>query len=273
MAPRTLDSARKQLDKPRVFTVDTIVSILRPFFERKPLAIATLLAGLYSVSDRAALTFAVNRSDISRSVKAREVFEVLKTAFGQTRLLRWYAAILAIKTINAIGNRLVIDRQAPRPIVWREHVVVVTGGARGILGEVAIKLSKLGARVAVLDMAPKSEHGTEALYVQADVTSEQSMRAAKATVEKELGLCTMLIAGAGLARHSFLLDPPDVYPLKYATQVSDVNLHGVVATLKMFGQDMLPDGGRIEPGRQLKNAKNGWGGHILIPGSGAAFIE
>lgn len=42
-------------------------------------------------------------------------------------------------------------------------------------------------------------------------------------------------------------------------------------TLKAFGEHMLPDGGVKD--RPYKQAKNGWGGHILIIGSGAAYIE
>ncbi len=53
--------------------------------------------------------------------------------------------------------------------------------------------------------------------------------------------------------------------------MSEVNFHGVMASMKAFGSHMLPDGGVKD--RPYKQAKNGWGGHILIIGSGAAYIE
>ncbi|EPQ26896.1 uncharacterized protein PFL1_05531 [Pseudozyma flocculosa PF-1] len=258
--------------KPATFTIDALIRLIRPFFHNPVVAAAALLAGIHQASAQGELAFAFARRDLAPRQKVRLILELARDALANSRLLRLYAYLVGIKAINALGNRVVINKSAPRPIMWRDHVVVITGGARGILGETARMLARKGAKVAVLDMAPKSDHGTERLYVQTDVTSEASLIAAKKRIETELGLCTMLIAGAGLGRHGFLLDPPEVFPTEYATEVSDVNLHGVVATLKVFGQDMLPDGGRRE-GKEIKQARNGWGGHILILGSGAAFVE
>ncbi|KAJ1018924.1 hypothetical protein NDA16_004727 [Ustilago loliicola] len=81
----------------------------------------------------------------------------------------------------------------------------------------------------------------------------------------------MLVLGAGIARHFFLLDNEQQFPYHLAKQVSEVNFHGVMACLKTFGEHMLPDGGVKD--RPYKQARNGWGGHILIIGSGAAYIE
>ncbi len=130
---------------------------------------------------------------------------------GANRLAKWYLVLRIIKTINAIGNRLVMNREAPRNIRWHEHVVVITGGARGICGHVVKILRQKGAKVVVLDLPEKSEHGLETLYILTDVTDIKSLLNAKKVVEEKLGYATMLVLGAGIARHSFLLDTEEQF--------------------------------------------------------------
>ncbi len=103
------------------------------------------------------------------------------------------------------------------------------------------------------------------------MTDIQSLINARKVVEDKVGYATMVVIGAGIARHSFLLDTEEQFPYEMAKQVSEVNFHGIMATLKTFGEHMLPDGGVKD--RPFKQAKNGWGGHILIIASGAAYIE
>ncbi|SPO26419.1 uncharacterized protein UTRI_04008 [Ustilago trichophora] len=261
--------------KPNAFTLDVIVnSIFRPLFHSKALStIATILSLVRIAGGVNNLKFLRDRQDLSRREKVSSLAADLAAGWSDNsnRFLRWYLLIRLFKTINAIGNRLVIDRQPRRNIRWTEHVVVITGGARGICGHVCKILGQKGAKVVVLDLPEKSEHGLETLYVQTDVTDIKSLLNAKKVVEEKLGYCTMLLLGAGLARHSFLLDTEEQFPYEHAKQVSEVNFHGIMATLKAFGEHMLPDGGVKD--RPHKQAKNGWGGHILIIGSGAAYTE
>lgn len=262
-------------DKPNAFTLDVIInSFIRPLFHSKALStIATVLSLVRIAGGTTNLQYLRNRKDLSR----KEKVSVLAADFAagwsdrSNRLIKWYLVIRLLKTINAIGNRLVIDRQPRRNIRWTEHVVVITGGARGICGHVCKLLRQKGAKVVVLDLPDMSEHGLETLYIKTDVTDIKSLLNAKKIVEDKLGYCTMLLLGAGIARHSFLLDTEEQFPHELAKQVSEVNFHGVMATLKAFGEHMLPDGGVKD--RPHKQAKNGWGGHILIIGSGAAYTE
>jgi len=219
------------------------------------------------------LRFLRDRKDLSRREKVSALAADFAAGWsdGANRLAKWYLVIRLLKIINAIGNRLVIDRQPRRNIRWHEHVVVITGGARGICGHVCKILRQKGAKVVVLDLPEKSEHGLESLYIQTDVTDIKSLLNAKKLVEEKVGYTTMLLLGAGLARHFFLLDTEEQFPYEVAKQVSEVNFHGVMACLKTFGEHMLPDGGVKD--RPYKQAKNGWGGHILIIGSGAAYVE
>ncbi|PWZ00176.1 NAD(P)-binding protein [Testicularia cyperi] len=267
-----LSTSVNRRTRPNFFTVDTIVNnLLRPFFHNRPLALVSTLLALYQVLDPTKLTYLRSRRDLSGREKLHELWAYFKDGLANSKFLKYYLAIMAIKTINGVGNQLLVDRQAPRKIVWREHVVVITGGGRGICGELCKQLRRKGAKVVVLDLHPKSEHGAETLYIQTDVTDIKSLIAAKEKMEKEVGLCTMLVVGAGLARHSMLLDTEEQFPYHLAKQVSEVNFHGMLATLKTFGEHMLPDGGVKD--RPLKQAKNGWGGHILLLGSGSAYIE
>ncbi|KAJ9479691.1 putative oxidoreductase [Pseudozyma hubeiensis] len=261
--------------KPNSFTIDRIInSLFRPLFHSKTLStIATILSLVKIVGGTANLQLLRDRQDLSRREKVSSLAADFRAGWsnGANRLAKWYLLIRLFKIVNAIGNRLIIDRQPRRPIRWSEHVVVITGGARGICGHVCKLLRQKGAKVVVLDLPEKSEHGLETLYVQADVTDIKSLLSAKKQVEEKLGYCTMLLLGAGIARHSLILDTEEQFPFELAKQVSDVNYHGVMATLKAFGEHMLPDGGVKD--RPYKQAKNGWGGHILIIGSGAAYIE
>lgn len=261
--------------KPNAFTLDVIVnSLFRPLFHSTALStIATMLSLVRILGGATNTKFLRDRQDLSRREKLSSLAADFAAGWSDSanRFVRWYLIIRLLKTINAIGNRLVIDRQPRRNIRWNEHVVVITGGARGICGHVCKILRQKGAKVVVLDLPEKSEHGLETLYVQTDVTDIQSLLNAKKKVEEKLGYCTMLLLGAGLARHSFLLDTEEQFPYAHAKQVSEVNFHGIMASLKAFGEHMLPDGGVKD--RPYKQAKNGWGGHILIIGSGAAYIE
>lgn len=261
--------------KPNTFTIDVIInSLFRPLFHSSALStIATILSLVKILGGVNNLKYLRDRKDLSAREKVSSLASDFAAGWSNSanRLAKWYLVLRLLKTINAIGNRLVIDRQAPRPIRWREHVVVITGGARGICGHVCKLLRQKGAQVVVLDLPEKSEHGLETLYIQTDVTDIKSLLNAKKQVEEKLGYTTMLLLGAGIARHSFLLDTEEQFPYEAAKQVSEVNFHGVVATLKAFGEHMLPDGGVRD--RPHKQAKNGWGGHILIIGSGAAYVE
>ncbi|CDR88447.1 uncharacterized protein SPSC_04274 [Sporisorium scitamineum] len=261
--------------KPNTFTIDAIINgLFRLLFHSSALStIATILSVVKIVGGVNNLKFLRDRRDLSTREKVTSFASDFAAGWsdGANRLAKWYVVIRLLKTINATGNRLVIDRQRPRHIRWSEHVVVITGGARGICGHVCKLLRQKGAKVVVLDLPEKPEHGLETLYIQTDVTDIKSLLNAKKVIEEKLGYTTMLLLGAGIARHSFLLDAEEQFPHELAKQVSEVNFHGVMATLKAFGEHMLPDGGVKDC--PYKQAKNGWGGHILIIGSGAAYIE
>src|SRR5581483_11426931 len=80
------------------------------------------------------------------------------------------------------------------------RVAVVTGGARGIGDAIARALAEADARVVVLDkLAPKEERN-RVRYVEADVSSPESVAAAFRSVDDAEGRVDVLVNNAGIQR-------------------------------------------------------------------------
>ncbi|HEU4898137.1 MAG TPA: SDR family NAD(P)-dependent oxidoreductase, partial [Actinomycetota bacterium] len=75
-------------------------------------------------------------------------------------------------------------------------VAAVTGGGSGIGLATARLLAARGARVAALDLDP-APAASSALPVAADVTDDDSVRAAVATVAERFGALDVLVNNAG----------------------------------------------------------------------------
>ncbi|MFI6095157.1 SDR family oxidoreductase [Lentzea sp. NPDC051213] len=82
------------------------------------------------------------------------------------------------------------------------QVALVTGGAGGIGSAVARRLTKLGARVAVLDLdaagAQRIASEVGGIAIAGDVTDPETMPAVVAQVEKELGRLDVVHLNAGI---------------------------------------------------------------------------
>ena len=82
-------------------------------------------------------------------------------------------------------------------------VAVVTGGGGVLCGMFAKALAKEGVKVAVMDLSYENakkvadEIGGDAIAVEANVLSMESLEAAHKTVLEKLGTCDILINGAG----------------------------------------------------------------------------
>jgi len=104
-------------------------------------------------------------------------------------------------------------------------VAVVTGGASGIGAAIASELRDRGASVAVLDREPSTApEGT--LAVEADVTLDDSVRAAIETVVGTLGRIDIVVNNAGISAKGTVEDNSDAE----WQRVHDVNVLGVVRT-------------------------------------------
>ena len=101
-------------------------------------------------------------------------------------------------------------------------VAVVTGGASGLGAAIARRLAVAGARVAVLDR-DVSGAAPDVLAVEADVTSDASVRAAVQRVADELGGIDVLVNNAGIGAQGTIADNDD----DEWHRVFDVNVVGI----------------------------------------------
>ena len=95
-------------------------------------------------------------------------------------------------------------------------VAIVTGGARGIGREIALKLAEVGATVVVSDIAeaePVAEEiramKRQSLAVQADVSSAADVTTLVEKVISNFGRVDILVNNAGIARDQLLLRMSD----------------------------------------------------------------
>lgn len=91
---------------------------------------------------------------------------------------------------------------------------LVTGGSRGIGRAVCLALAEAGADVAVLDVLKEQAEetaseirasGREAIAVEADVTSLESVDKAVKSIVKEFGRLDVLVNNAGITRDTLLM--------------------------------------------------------------------
>ena len=121
------------------------------------------------------------------------------------------------------------------------RVVLVTGGNRGIGLACARAFADLGDRVAVTYRTDPSPDGL--FGVKCDVGSAESVDAAFAAVEAELGPVQVLVSNAGTTRDGLLLRMgEDAF-----AEVIDTNLTGAYRVAKRAAQGML----RARAGRMI----------------------
>lgn len=120
---------------------------------------------------------------------------------------------------------------APRPVTPR--TVLVTGGNRGIGRAVAERLAADGHRVAVTHRGSGAPEGL--LGVECDVTDAESVDAAFATVEAELGPVEVVVSNAGITDDTLLMRMKE----EQFTRVLDANLTGAFRVAKRASRGML----------------------------------
>jgi len=119
---------------------------------------------------------------------------------------------------------------------FRDQVVVVTGGARGIGDAVIRAFLAQGARAVSIDLGEPEEARDQTRYLQADVTDRTAVEAAFADIDAHEGRVDVLVNNAGIQRVN-LTDrfDPDLWRL-----VIDVHLFGMFHCSREALQRMLP---------------------------------
>jgi 3-oxoacyl-[acyl-carrier protein] reductase len=96
---------------------------------------------------------------------------------------------------------------------FKDRVVLVTGGGRGIGAATAARLGSEGARVVVsdMDLAPAQEVAgpIDGLAVACDVTSREQVEDLVARAVRELGRLDVLVCCAGIIRDNLLFKMSD----------------------------------------------------------------
>ena len=144
------------------------------------------------------------------------------------------------------------------------QVALVTGGARAIGRAIAVELARMGADVAVLDIADADAidvgyplasradldeavaavraEGVRAMPVVADIRSSAALREARRAIEAELGPVDILCANAGVVTAA----PLDEMTDEQWQVAVDVNLTGTANSIRVFLPPMMERGrGRV----------------------------
>lgn len=115
---------------------------------------------------------------------------------------------------------------------------VVTGGAQGIGFAVTRAISEMGGNVAVMDIQDKpvdekewnsfsQKFRTKAVYIQTDVTKQESLNASFARAVQELGSIDGLVPAAGIA-----IDKPFIEQTwEEFTRIQEINVGVSIVTL------------------------------------------
>lgn len=125
------------------------------------------------------------------------------------------------------------------------HVVIVSGGARGMGASHVRALVAAGAKVVAGDVlhdegvALADELGDSMAYLDLDVTQEPQWQAAVAVAEERFGAVTGLVNNAGIVTRGRIddLDLADWH------RTLDINLTGVMLGMRSVAQSMRRGGG------------------------------
>ncbi|HYZ22705.1 MAG TPA: glucose 1-dehydrogenase [Rhodopila sp.] len=127
---------------------------------------------------------------------------------------------------------------------WRDQVVLVTGGGRGIGRAISRRLAREGASVCVnyLARADAAEslvadiraNGGRAIAVAADVADDAAVEGMVDRVSAAFGPVTVLVNNAGVAYKATL----DNYDSEKLEQMRQVNVNGMIHTTRAVMTDM-----------------------------------
>ncbi len=123
-------------------------------------------------------------------------------------------------------------------------VVIISGGASGMGAATACHLSKMGAKIALLDMNQELNEKVAAeingLALHCDVTDEQGVKLAVNTVTTKLGAARVYINCAGIIHSRRMINQQGAMPLDDFKKVIHVNLIGTFNLMQQAAASMIP---------------------------------
>src|SRR4030042_728283 len=130
----------------------------------------------------------------------------------------------------------------------KDKVAIITGGARGIGRAYALRLAKEGAKIVIADILEGQAvveeieaKGGEALYVNTDVTREESVKEMARKVVERFGRIDILVNNAALFAN-LLKKPFWEIPVQEWDAVMAVNLKGPFLCSKAVYPQMKKQG-------------------------------
>lgn len=145
------------------------------------------------------------------------------------------------------------------------RVAVVTGATSGIGAATARRLAAAGASVALLGRREDrlkglaTEIGTAALPVAVDITDQEAVNAAAATVRSALGPIDLVVANAGV----MLAAPFESAQTAEWDQMVGTNINGLLYTARAFVDDLLAAAAGGKPADLVLIGSIG--GHTVFP--------
>ncbi|KAI8321238.1 NAD(P)-binding protein [Martensiomyces pterosporus] len=110
----------------------------------------------------------------------------------------WFMLYLAVFLAKAFVSWLKHDGGLRRKIKWDRQVVLLTGGAHGVGLCLLRRLSKTGARIAVLDIADLPEPKLSNVYFyKCNLADTRQLPSIVEKIENDLGAVTVLVNNAG----------------------------------------------------------------------------
>ena len=117
-------------------------------------------------------------------------------------------------------------------------VAVVTGGAKGLGGEIALRFASEGAKVIAVDMTDLSYTHESVVGYKLNVTNREDVQVFVDDVKEKYGQVDILVNNAGITRDALTHKLTD----EMWDTVIDVNLNGVYNLTKHIGPMMMSNG-------------------------------
>ena len=134
----------------------------------------------------------------------------------------------------------------------KDIVALVTGGASGLGEATVIELVKKGAKVAIVDIdSAKGEKlagtvGADAIFVNADVTSEADISKALRKIIDTFGKINVAVNCAGITNPGKIMSKKGPLPLDSFNKVLQLNLVGTLNVIRLAVEQMINNTPNVE---------------------------